>query len=151
MEAELSNPLQQAVKDRHIIVDDTGSTRHIFDFEKEEPIDRVVIVFRTDDKIPNVLQIYNERSSDKPDAKIPFKERNVSFEPISVIGRGETDELRGLAPAGKSHERSYTSRDDDGDSRTPIINSYDEIPEVAKDVWKSEGFSVIPSGEEWYL
>ena len=137
MDLELVNPISQAVKEHYKSVDETGSEHFIYEFIDEEPIDLIVIIFNLDDEVPHQLRIYEEKSSEEPDIKIPFEERNIAFDPISVIGRGEIDELHNITPTNNAYERD------------PSISNYEEVPDIAKEVWKSLGFSVIPKGDKW--
>ena len=118
----------EQLTDSFTTIDETGATYRVFDFGPQSEYDRITIKFTTDDSVPHQLRVYNTRESDTPDETIAFRDRRVSFDPISVIGKNDAEQLQGLSPT---------------------IQSYDEIPDIIKETWKSIGFSVIPEGDEW--
>jgi len=109
-------------------IDPSGAVSRVFDFTDQHPYDRVVIRFDPDDDIPHQLRIYESRSDDEPTETMAFQNRSVSFDPISVIGKGNTERLHGI---------------------TPTIDNYDDVPGDIHDLWKSLGFAIVPEGEGW--
>jgi hypothetical protein len=103
--------------------DDDGSLVRIVDYDAgESPYDRVIIRIPTDQEIIAVQGF----EGDEQTYQDAFEIRDLSFDPISLLGRGETDRLTG------------TSTDD-----------HESVPTDVSVALNGMGFTVVPSGREW--
>lgn len=139
-----SVPLNEVVTDSYEHFDDTGATYRVFECIDEYAYDRIVIRFDVraasagsggnatrgargaDDDVPYQMRLYENADDEEPAERIAFVPRNHRFSPISVIGKGESDQLQGVSPT---------------------VDTYSDIPCIVHDVWKAIGFTVIPDGD----
>ena len=90
--AKTAEAFGEQLENSFTTIDDTGATYRVFDFGTDSDYDRITIKFTADDSVPHQLRVYNNRDSDTPDETIAFRDRRVSFDPISVIGKPPSDQ-----------------------------------------------------------
>jgi len=105
-------------------VDDDGSLVHIISFANDSTYDRIEIRHDPDDETKLYVRGYEGETTAFTQG---FERRELSFDPISAIGRGETDNLEGV---------SETS-------------SIDELPSDISAALNSIGMAPVPQGEWW--
>mgnify|MGYP006926904105 CR=1 FL=1 len=107
---------------------DDGSVHHIFQFIEDYDYDRIVIRLDPDDDIPHQLRIYQSSDDETPTEKMAFQNRDVQFDPVSVVGKPQAETQFGIEPT---------------------TGTYEELSPVVQTLWKSLGFTVVPEGREW--
>jgi len=113
--------------DSRSLVDDDGRLQHTFEYDQPyDGVDSVVLTFSAEDDAHIVCRAYD---GEEDVYQTSFQRRALSFDPISVIGRGETERLEGVTAG-------------DGDER-------EAVPEAVQVACNAVGFSVVPSGEWW--
>jgi len=105
-------------------VDSDGGVRHILEYNGGIEYDKVTVRFSPDDTEPITCTCLKDGEVVYQNA---FETRAVSFAPISVIGRGESDRLQGVSS-------NMTSGD---------------VPADVTTAFQTLGFTVVPQGEWW--
>lgn len=104
--------------------DEDGAIVRVLEYSDSDPLDRVVI------RIPletETIQVKAYRD-DELAYQTVFEERNMSFKPISVRGRGESSTLVGAS----------NRQDNDG------------MSEQLQYALNAIGYAIVPSGRGWF-
>jgi hypothetical protein len=113
---------------RHTTVDDDGALSHILEYE-DDTFEYDAVEIRHDPNNDDIIQCRGYKG-DEVVYQNAFKIRDLSFEPISAIGRGESEKLLGTSP------QSDTT-DDDG------------VPDDINVAFNAIGMAVVPEGRWW--
>lgn len=105
-------------------VDEHGAPRYILEYDSDSmEFDQIVIQFDPDDEQRLYCRCYDEEDEAFTGA---FVRRNLSFDPISYIGRGEASRLDGVEAV-----------------------EDDRLPDDVMTAMQSIGMTVVPTGEWW--
>lgn len=114
-------------------IDENGKLNHILEYEEEEEddfeFDTIVVQFDPNDEDIIICKGYK---GDELAYQNAFRQRPLSFDPISAIGRGQTESLQGISDSPKS-----------GGTES------DEIPGDIATAFNTIGFSIVPTGDWW--
>lgn len=107
-------------------VDDDGFTHDVLQYDDDVEFDSVDIHYdpKHDDRI--VVTAYDEDGEEV--YQNTFERRELSFDPITAIGRGETNRLEGTTPAS-----------DDANN----------VPDDIQLALNAVGMTAVPEGTEW--
>jgi len=115
------------VVDKRSTYDDDGGYLEILSYEGvDSEFDRVVI------RVPPVgddmftCHCY-AAGADDPTYEAAFEMRDLSFDPISVLGRGQSDRLGGVSSTG----------------------GYEDVPRDTMTALNAIGLAVVPQGRGW--
>lgn len=111
---------------------DDGAVEHTVTPHDNSEYDRIVITHTIDDPARFTVQCYTDGGVDESFA---VETRNMSFDPVSLLGRGETDRLQGVSITDNSGSDPVTERAN--------------IPEDVKIAFESLGFTIVPRGRGW--
>lgn len=119
---------------KRTIMGDDGGVQHVFEYgdTDEIPYSRVEIRHQPDN--PEILTVH-AHEDDSIVFQDAFKVRDLSFDPISVMGRGESKKLLGTSPV---DDHVKTDRLDET-----------EVPREINTVFNSLGMTIVPQGEWW--
>jgi hypothetical protein len=112
---------------KRTLVDDDGSLSHILEYDDGDDVDFDAIVVKHDPDDDSRMVCVGYVGEDEQ-YRAMFKRRSLQFDPISVIGRGQTERLEGISDA-------------EGDSSG--------VPPDISTAVNSIGFTVVPNGEWW--
>lgn len=123
-------------------VADSGALQHNFEFTDDaHDIDNIEIDIDVGDGDDQLIRCVAYSDSDVV-YRNAFKPRDIQFDPISILGRGESSSLLGVSP----NEVGYTGQGG-GDDADPICGN--DIPRDVQIAFNSIGLSVVPQGTWW--
>lgn len=111
--------------DKRTVMDDDGAERHVFDYKGESRVAYDMVIFKNDPDDDSLIHCVAYKGEDIA-YQTTFKQREMSFDPISSIGRGQTTEMWGVS--------------DQQDA---------EVPRDIAIGLNVLGFAPVPSGEWW--
>ncbi len=112
--------------DKRSVVESDGALRHVLSYESSGEVTNIEI--RHDPNDDSLMQVTAYNDDDVIYQNV-FEMRDLSFDPISAIGRGETDKLTGMSSTGNGDD--------------------DTIPEEVALAFNSIGMAVVPQGRWW--
>lgn len=106
---------------------DDGAVHHVLNYEDVDvEYDTIEIRLTPDDN--SLMQVVGYKR-DEVVYQNSFRQRRLTFDPVSVIGRGESNQLAGTSPADDTSE--------------------DGVPEEVEIAFNAIGMAVVPDGEWW--
>jgi hypothetical protein len=72
---------------------------------------------------------------------VALETRTLSFNPVSLLDRGESERLLGVSPT--------ASDDNDTDDSTDPVTERETLSPAIKAACESLGFTIVPRGKEW--
>jgi hypothetical protein len=124
---------------RRSFTEEDGTLVHVLDYDDgESSFDSVAIRYPIDTK--DTVHVVGYEGDDAV-YKESFRERDVSFEPVSAMGKGAMSSAIGLSVA-------------DGDTDTPPetptgYGDFDEVPRSVMLALLGVGYTVVPDGRGW--
>lgn len=107
------------------MTDDDGAIIHLLDFEDQD-FERLVLRHEPEDH--NVVYCYGyEENAEEPSYQTAFQRRELTFDPISIIGRGESNRVEGVSTS----------------------ENIEEVPTPVNVALNSIGMALVPNGDEW--
>jgi hypothetical protein len=120
--------------------DEDGTYCRVIEFDEDQPFDTVLVRFN-----PERENIFTVRATDDGETVYTnaFEIRELSFDPISVLGMGERDRLTGVS------ENSPEVGGDTRQSERATDGGDDHLPDSLAVALNSLGFAPVPRGEDW--
>jgi hypothetical protein len=115
----------------HSTVTEDGNELRIFECD-DEAVDEVRMVLSPSEDTFSVAAM----KDDETVYQNSFAMRELSFDPVSVLGRGQSDRLGGVSAS----ESETLSEGEVG---------YEGVPNSVHTALNSMGFAVVPNGSEW--
>jgi len=114
--------------------DNDGAYVRIVEFQNEDTdINRVVVRAPPDS---DVMVVSGYDGDDAVVYEQSFEMRELNFDPISAVGRGEKSRMTGAT--------TNDTEDDDGDD-----GQLDAVPRDVETALNGIGFAIVPDGEWW--
>ena len=126
-------------------VEKTGVVVHVLELTSDSNVDHINIRLHPDDDVAHQMQLHNSPDESGDTTTLAFDDAGLSFAPITVIGKQQTDLVEGL------HLSSVTTMQSDDTvptSNTPL-SSHEQ--QLIAESWQSLGFTVVPPGDAWIL
>jgi hypothetical protein len=112
---------------KRTVLDEDSSPRHVLNYENVPNVKYDVVVFKFDPDNESLVHCLAYVGEDIA-YQNTFKRRELSFNPISVIGRGKSQQMTGVS-----------ENDTDGDN----------VPEDVGTALNAIGFTNVPDGDWW--
>jgi len=113
--------------EKRTVLDDDGSPRHVLNYEDVPDVEYDVVVFKFDPDDESLVHCFAYVGEDI-DYQNTFQRREMTFDPISVIGRGESERMEGI------------SENEDNDA---------DVPRDVGAALNAIGFANVPQGDWW--
>jgi hypothetical protein len=129
--------------------------QHTVTPQHDSAYDRIVITHTADNPTRFTVRCY---TNDTVYDAYSLEARSMSFKPVSLLGRGETDVLQGASltdgdesDEGDEQSSSFSSAQaglpDEGDDDS--VTERGKLPEALKTAFESLGFAIVPRGRGW--
>ncbi len=141
----MTQQLQQLLDRSYEYVAETGVIVRVLELTSESHVDHITIQFHPDDDVAHQMQLHDSPDESGETTTLGFTDAGLSFNPITVIGKQQTDLVEGL------HLSSVTTMQSDETvptANTPLSNHEQQL---ICESWQSLGFTVVPPGDEWIL
>jgi hypothetical protein len=123
--------------------------QHTVTPQHDSAYDRIVITHTADNPARFTVRCYTD---DTDYDACSLETRSMSFKPVSLLGRGETDKLQGasLTEGDEKDEQSSSAQADSSDEGDDDpVTERGELPEALKTAFESLGFAIVPRGRGW--
>jgi len=114
------------------------------EFDEDQPFDTVLVRFD-----PDRENIFTVRATDDGETVYTnaFEVRELSFDPISVLGMGERERLTGVSE--NTPSVGGDRRRGDGGTHGQPDGGDDHLPDALVTALNSLGFAAVPQGDDW--